>query len=291
VKLALYDRGNGGRGLGVVDNDYLVDVTDWAGAPGCCPIAALIERAAAEPPPLTGQRIPLAEVRWLPPALGGSAVLCVGVNYAEHARSVAERSGTVITAATNPAVFSKYWPSLVGHGEPLVRPQVSTWLDFEGELVVVIGKHCRAVSRSDALDVIAGYTIGQDGTLRDWQRNSATPTAGKNFYHTGALGPWIVTSDELPDPAALRLKTTVNGEVLQDAPTADLIHDVPALIEHITTFMPLAPGDVIFTGTPAGCLADRGNDRWLVSGDVVSVEISGIGRLTNYVIAEDFAGE
>lgn len=163
---------------------------------------------------------------------------------------------------------------------------MSEQLDFEGELVVVIGKHCRAVPRADALEVVAGYTVGQEGSVRDWQRRAATPVAGKNFVHSGASGPWLVTADEVPDPRALRITTSVNGEVLQDGATADMICDVPALIEHISAFLPLTPGDTILTGTPAGTFSDRGGQRWLAAGDVVVVEIPGVGRLQNRVVDE-----
>lgn len=244
-------------------------------------------KSAQEPVDLGGERLPLGGLTLLPPALGAGAVLCVGVNYAGHARSVAERNGTTFDPTRPPALFIKVWSSLTGSGQPIVRPKASEMFDFEGELVVVIGEHCHAVPRERALGVVAGYTIGMDGSIRDWQRMLPTPLAGKNFAGTGALGPWVVTADEVGDPAVLRVTTTVNGEVMQDAPVSDLIHDVPALIEHITTFMPLSPGDVIFTGTPQGCRADRGNDGWLQPGDVVTVSVPGIGELTNTVVDED----
>ena len=286
MRIALFEANRRGPRVGVVDGDELVDLTDWVGPLGSCPLAAYLARAAEGLPPLTGERVPIAEVSWLPPALGAAALLCIGVNYADHAEE-AEKHG--VKAGEHPAVFSRYWPSVVGHLQPVVRPRVSKQLDFEGELVVVIGKGCRAVPRERALDVVAGYTIGQEGSVRDWQRQAPTPTAGKNFARSGALGPWVVTSDELGDPAALHLTTKVNGETMQDSDTSLMVHDVPALIEHITAFMPLLPGDVIFTGTPAGPFVSRHRQRWLVPGDLVTVEISGIGQLQNHVIDEDDA--
>lgn len=290
MRIALFEQVDGHQRLGLVRDDHLVDITNWVGPLGCCPLASFIDRSARAGEPASGPQIPLSDVTWLPPALGASAPLCVGVNYGDHARSVAARAGqhSPPVQHANPAVFTRYWSSLVGHRQSIVRPRASGWLDFEGELVVVIGKHCRGVRRGEAADVIAGYTIGQEGSVRDWQRSAATPTAGKNFHRSGAMGPWMVTADELPDPAALRLTTSLNGEVMQDSGTSDLIVDVPGLIEHITTFMPLAPGDVIFTGTPGGCLADRGGGNWLKPGDVVSVSISGIGTLTNTVVDEAY---
>jgi len=288
VKVAVFERDGGQQGIGMVEGDIIVDLTEWVGPhQGCAMAAYLDRRAKSDSVPEGGLRIPLADVALLPPSLGSRAVICVGVNYSDHAQLVAERTGTAVsTSDTRPALFLKVWSSLTGHLQPISRPRVSSWLDFEGELAVIIGKHCRAVPRENAFDVVAGYAVGQDGSVRDWQRQSPTPTAGKNFFHSGSIGPWMVTADEVPDPAALRITTTLNGDVMQDSPTSVLIHDVPALIEHVTTFMPLAPGDVIFTGTPAGSFADRGNDRWLEPGDVVSVTISSIGTLTNDVIAE-----
>ncbi len=286
MKVALFAR-EGDERVGVVVDDEVVDVTAWVGEPGPCALASFIQRSRESAPPLDGPRFDLAEVRLLPPARGAAAIMCVGVNYADHAALVAERTGTAVTTADSiPALFPKVWSSLTGHNQPIVRPRASSWLDFEGELAVIIGERCRHVSRSDALGVVAGYAIGQDGSVRDWQRKAPTPTAGKNFYRSGALGPWMVTADEIPDPAALQLTTTLNGEIVQKSSVSALIHSVPALIEHITTFMPLAPGDVIFTGTPAGSMADRGNDRWLTPGDEVSVSISSIGTLTNVVVDE-----
>ena len=287
MRIALFDVNGRGPRVGVVDGEELIDITDWVGGLGTCPLAAYFARAAKGPPPRDGQRVPAAQVSWLPPTLGGASLLCVGLNYADHATEARQHG---LQAGEHPSLFSRYWPSLVGHLQPIVRPRVSEQLDFEGELVVVIGKHCRAVRREQALDVVAGYTIGQEGSVRDWQRRAPTPTAGKNFARSGALGPWMVTSDELTDPSALHLVTRVNGETMQESDTALMIYDVPALIEHVTTFMPLSPGDVIFTGTPAGSFGSRKPQRWLTAGDVVTVEISGIGQLQNCVIDEDDPG-
>ena len=283
LKIALFERSGGDARMGVVDGDEVVDLTEWVGPLGFCPLSAYLARAASEAPPMSGERLHLDEVKWLPPALGAAAPLCVGLNYGDHAQDVRAGAG----GGPRPALFTRYWSSLVGHRRDIVRPHVSEQLDFEGELVVVIGAHCREVPRDRALEVVAGYTIGQEGSVRDWQRQAATPTAGKNFASTGAMGPWIVTADELTDPAVLRITTSVNGEILQSGDTAQMIFDVPTLVEYITTFMPLAPGDVIFTGTPAGTLSDRGGHRWLTPGDVISVEIPEIGVLENYVVDDE----
>lgn len=283
MKIALFERRDGRRAVGAVEGDHLIDLTDWVGALGQCPLASFLRRSAEQEPPMSGERVPFADVTWLPPALGSAAPLCVGLNYTDHAQGAQNPSAA---ASAHPAMFTRYFSSLAGHGQPIVRPRVSRQLDFEGELVVVIGKPCRAVPRERALDVVAGYTIGQEGSVRDWQRGAPTVTAGKNFWHSGAMGPWMVTADEIPDPSALRLTTAVNGRILQDSPTSHMMFDVPALIAHVTTFMPLEPGDVIFTGTPAGTFSDRGGKHWLTAGDTITVEVPGIGKLTNGVVDE-----
>jgi 2-keto-4-pentenoate hydratase/2-oxohepta-3-ene-1,7-dioic acid hydratase in catechol pathway len=283
MKIALVREG-GATKLAAVDGDELIDLSDWVGPLGPCPLASYFARAAETPPPLSARRIPLAAVSFLPPAFGAATLLCTGRNYADH---VAERGGRAIPDA--PPLFSRYWPTVVGHLEAIVRPRVSEQLDYEGELVVVVGKKCRGVSRERALDVIGGYTIANEGSVRDWQQRAPTVTAGKNFARSGSMGPWVVTADELPDPSKLDLTTTVSGETMQSADTALMIFDVPYLIEYVTTFMPLFPGDVILTGTPAGVGAGRTPPRWLVPGDVVRVEITGIGRLENQVVDESEA--
>jgi 2-keto-4-pentenoate hydratase/2-oxohepta-3-ene-1,7-dioic acid hydratase in catechol pathway len=260
----------------------MVDVTEWVGPLGCCPMSAYLARAADGPPPLSGPRVPLPDVTWLPPARGASALLCIGLNYADHAEEV---SGFGIEAGDYPAMHSRHWPTIVGHQQSIVRPRVSEQLDYEGELVVIVGKHCRAVSREHALDVVAGYTVGQEGSVRDWQRRAPTPLAGKNFASSGSMGPWMVTADEL-DPTTLELTTTVNGETVQQTNTKLMMFDVPSIIEYVTAFMPLFPGDALFTGTPAGTAVSNDPQRWLAPGDVVTVEISGIGRLQNTVVDE-----
>jgi len=169
----------------------------------------------------------------------------------------------------------------------MVRPSASTKYDFEGELAVIIGKRARHVARTDALDYVAGFSCFNDGSLRDYQRHGLQWTPGKNFHRSGAFGPWLVTRDEQPDPAALHLRTLLNGEVVQDESVAELCFDVPQLIEYITTWAELEPGDVIVTGTPGGVGAGREPPLWMKAGDVVEVEISGLGTLRNPIVDED----
>ncbi|MDX1563069.1 MAG: fumarylacetoacetate hydrolase family protein, partial [Gammaproteobacteria bacterium] len=187
----------------------------------------------------------------------------------------------------HPVVFVRFASSLVGQGPTMIKPAVSEKFDYEGELAVVIGKPARHVSRDAALQYVAGYSCFNDGSVRDFQRHSSQFTAGKNFDASGAFGPWIVTADELPDPAALKLETRLNGNVVQSESTGELHFDIPALIEYISTWTELMPGDVIVTGTPGGVGAGRNPPLWMQDGDTVEVEISGIGCLSNSIRQEN----
>jgi 2-keto-4-pentenoate hydratase/2-oxohepta-3-ene-1,7-dioic acid hydratase in catechol pathway len=187
----------------------------------------------------------------------------------------------------HPVVFVRFASSLVGHGEPLIRPVASEQLDFEGELAVVIGKRARHVSRDSALEYVAGYSCFNDGSVRDFQRHSGQFTPGKNFVGSGSFGPWLVTRDEIPDPAALKLETRLNGELVQSESTGELLFSISALIEYMSIWTTLEPGDVIATGTPGGVGAGRTPPLWMQAGDSVEVEISGIGCLSNVVVDED----
>ncbi len=239
-------------------------------------------RAAAGARPLT---IALEDTDLLPPVLQPSKIICVGVNYRDHAAEAGDRFQT----APYPVLFARFAASLVGHRHPIVKPEVSDELDWEGELAVVIGHRGHRVARADALDLVAGYSCFNDATLRDFQRHSSQWTAGKNFPATGGFGPWIVLRDEAGDPEGRELTVTVNGDRVQHASTSEMTFDVPRLIEYITSFTPLGPGDVIATGTPSGVGAFRTPPRYLVPGDVTVVEISGVGRLENEVVAEGAA--
>lgn len=203
-------------------------------------------------------------------------ILCVGVNYRPHI----EEMGREIP--DYPVVFTRFESSLVGPDEPVIRPQASEQFDFEGELAVVIGKSARHIKRNNALDYIAGYCCFLDGSVRDWQRHTGQFTAGKNFDRSGAIGQMVPAAD-VPDPTVLELTTRVNGDVMQEGRVADLVFDIPALIEYCSTFTELQPGDVIATGTPGGVGAARKPPVWLRDGDLVEVEISGIGVLRNPV--------
>ncbi len=207
-------------------------------------------------------------------------IVCVGLNYHEHV----QETGRTVTE--KPVLFSRFAGSQVGHGAPLIKPLESDKFDYEGELAVIIGRGGRRISESEALDHVAGYACYNDGSVRDWQRHTHQFLPGKNFAGTGGFGPWMVTADEIPDPAALTLTTRLNDEIVQQAGCNLMIHSVPTLIAYISTILPLLPGDVIVSGTPGGVGARRNPPLWMRDGDRVEVEITSIGSLINPVVAE-----
>jgi 2-keto-4-pentenoate hydratase/2-oxohepta-3-ene-1,7-dioic acid hydratase in catechol pathway len=227
-----------------------------------------------------GPRLPLADVRLEAPIARPPKFLAVGLNYADH---VAE-SG--LETPKHPTIFNKQSTCVTGPTDAVHLPRASHVLDYEGELGFVIGRRCRHVSRDDAVDVIAGYLVVNDVSVRDWQLRVPTWTMGKSFDTHGPIGPWIVTSDEITDPHQLRLRTWVNDELRQESNTKELIFDCFTLVEHISTAFTLEPGDVIATGTPGGVGIGMKPPHLLVAGDVVRIEIEGIGQLENPVIAE-----
>ncbi|MFT8244310.1 fumarylacetoacetate hydrolase family protein [Roseomonas sp. BN140053] len=217
----------------------------------------------------------LAEVELLPVVTNPPKIFCAGVNYLTHLQETGR------PLPKNPMIFTRFANSQVGAEQPMLRPPESEQFDYEGELAVVIGTGGRRIPKARAFEHVAGYSCYNDGTLRDWQRHTVQFIPGKNFAHTGAFGPWLVTADELTDPAAQTLTTRLNGEVMQHAPISDLMFDIPALIEYCSTFSELVQGDVIVTGTTGGVGAFRTPPVWMKAGDTVEVEISGIGILRN----------
>ena len=224
-------------------------------------------------------RYALDAVTLLPPVPNPDKIVCIGLNYAKHAAE----GGMKIPE--HPSLFLRLNNTLVAHGDALVRPNASGNMDYEGELAVVIGKGGRHVAKADALGHAFGYACFNDGSIRDFQFQHSV-AAGKNFHATGGFGPWIATADEVGDPAALNLATRVNGTEMQRGEVSDLIFDVASIIAYVSTFTPLAPGDVISTGTPAGVGFARKPPVWLKPGDVVEVEIDRIGVLRNTVTVE-----
>ena len=222
--------------------------------------------------------IDLNAVRLLPPVPVPPKILCVGLNYDDHL----EESG--LKKPAYPEIFARFATSLIAHQEPIQRPRESTALDYEAELAVVIGKPGRRISQEQALDHVAGYSLFNDATVRDFQLRTPQWTVGKNFDGTGAFGPWLVTPDAVPPGASgLRIQGRLNGRVMQDARTDQLIFSVPTLIAMISVAMTLERGDVIITGTPGGVGAARKPPVYMQPGDIFEVEIEGLGVLTNSV--------
>lgn len=227
--------------------------------------------------------VALADVELLSPLPRPRVILAVGLNYKDHIEEFGDANRKL---PPHPVIFNKQVGAINGPSQPFHLPKVSGALDYEGELVIVIGKQCRHVKKENARDVIAGYTVANDVSVRDFQGHSPTMTMGKSFDTHCPLGPALVTADEIADPHDLDIKTWVNGEIRQDSNTKHLIFDCDFLIEYLTQIMTLEPGDVILTGTPSGVAAAMQPPAWLKVGDKVRIEIDSIGTIENEVIAE-----
>lgn len=225
-----------------------------------------------------GPPIDLDRVTLLPPLCSSAKIICVGLNYVDHSIE----SG--FTPPDYPTIFTRFTSSLIGSGAPILRPKLSTQLDYEGEMVAVIGIGGRYIAESDALGHVIGYSIFNDASVRDYQRKSPQWTIGKNFDGTGAFGPYLVSSDELPPGGrGLHIQTRLNGVVVQDASTSDMIFSVARLISILSEAVTLSPGDIVVTGTPAGVGMARKPPLFMKHGDVCEVEIEGIGILRNTI--------
>ena len=235
-------------------------------------------RPGREPSTYALEKHPVAA--WLIPQ-PGHKILCVGLNYETH------RKETGRSVVEHPTIFGRFADSQTAHLQPIRRPRVSTNLDFEGELALVIGKSGRYISRAAAWDHVAGYACYNDGSVRDWQHHTHQFTPGKNFPESGSFGPWMMTPDELGDLSDLRIQTRLNGEVVQDALLGQMIFDLPTIIEYCSSFSRLESGDVILTGTPGGVGIKRNPPLWMKPGDTVEVEIDRLGTLRNSVADED----
>ncbi|MDO8434729.1 MAG: fumarylacetoacetate hydrolase family protein [Candidatus Binatus sp.] len=284
MKLATFKQDRFTR-IGVVIDDSIVDLA--AAAPELpremiafltagAPALDRARNAAKD----SAKRIALASVKLEAPIQRPPEFLAIGLNYADH---VAE---TKMKKPEFPMFFNKQSSCVTGPGDPIHLPRVSTWLDYEGELGFVIGRRCRHVPRDRAHEVIAGYFIVNDVSVRDWQRRAQTMTLGKSFDTHGPIGPWIVTPDEIGDPHKLDLRTFVNDEERQHSNTSNLIFDCFAQVETLSTVFTLMPGTIVSTGTPGGVAAVMNPPKWLKAGDVVRIEIEKIGKLENRVIDE-----
>jgi 2-keto-4-pentenoate hydratase/2-oxohepta-3-ene-1,7-dioic acid hydratase in catechol pathway len=284
MKLASY-RVRGRDSFGAVVGEGVVDLklrlaAQFAGVLALLRAGGLdIARAAVR-----GVRadFPLREVEFLPPVLAPEKILCIGINYANRNADCGEAE-----PPQYPSMFYRAPGSLVGHQGSIVRPRESDELDYEGEIALVIGRAGRRIAQSQALEHVAGATLCNDGTIRDWLRHGKlNVTQGKNFDASGSIGPWLVTADEVDLSKPLHLTVKVNGEVTQDDTTASMIKSFPELIAYVSTFMTLNPGDIIVTGTPVKLGARAEQPTWLKPGDVVEIEVPEIGVLRNAVVAE-----
>jgi 5-carboxymethyl-2-hydroxymuconate isomerase len=222
----------------------------------------------------------VGEVELLPPVVAPEKILCIGVNYANRNEEYKDQS----ELPKYPSMFFRTPGSFVGHGWNLIRPPESEQLDYEGEIVLIIGKECHRIAASQAADHIAGYTLCNEGTIRDWLKHAKfNVTQGKNFDRSGSIGPWMVTADEVEYGRPMHLTTRVNGEIRQDDTTANLIFDFGYLLSYITTFTTLKPGDMIVSGTPTGAGARFDPPKWLKPGDQIEVTVPEIGTLKNGV--------
>jgi acylpyruvate hydrolase len=280
-------KSNGVRGTGVVDaagalRGLLAGDKKFPGSLDQLVAGGAQALGAAGKDLATGTLFDPRQVELLPPLMASAKIICIGLNYSAHA----DEGG--FQPPDYPAVFTRFNSSLIGHRAPLVRPKVSDKFDYEGELVVVIGRGGRAISKDAALSHVIGYSIFNDASVRDYQMKSTQWTIGKNFDGTGAFGPHLVTADELPAGASgLRLQTRLNGKVVQDASTAELIFDVKTLISLMSEAFTLEAGDIIVSGTPSGVGFARKPPLWMKAGDVCEVEIEGVGTLVNPVADED----
>ncbi len=281
MKLVAYTHGGVG-GSGVLLDDGVLPLTDRADVVSLLDAGELTDRVARAQ---ENGVAPLAldDVRLVAPIARPPKFLAVGLNYADH---IAE-SG--LPAPDFPVIFNKQSTCVVGPGDPVHLPAVSTMVDYEGELGFVIGRRCRHVCADRAAEVIAGYLIVNDVTARDWQFKAPTMTLGKSFDTHGPIGPWLVTPDEVGDPHTLDLRTYVNDELRQRSNTRQLLFDCYSLVEVLSTVCTLEPGDVIATGTPAGVGAAMDPMRLLAEGDVVRIEIDRLGLLENRFVAEPAA--
>ncbi|MDR6787938.1 2-keto-4-pentenoate hydratase/2-oxohepta-3-ene-1,7-dioic acid hydratase in catechol pathway [Sphingomonas sp. BE138] len=271
-----------GASYGIVDGDTVYDVGAVL-AGRYLDLKALIAAAAwndALAARALAPRLPWANLALLPVIPNPGKILCVGHNYESH------RQETGRDKVDHPSIFTRFADSQTAHRAAITMPRVSTQLDFEGELAIVIGKGGRAIPEAGAIAHVAGYACFNDASVRDWQWHTRQFTPGKNFPGTGAFGPWLVTADEVADPATLTVTTRLNGEVVQSQPTSDMIFPIAAVIAYVSAFTPLSPGDVIATGTPGGVGAKRQPPLWMTPGDTVEVDIPGVGLLINRVEVE-----
>jgi 2-keto-4-pentenoate hydratase/2-oxohepta-3-ene-1,7-dioic acid hydratase in catechol pathway len=271
---------NNSAHYGIVQGDKVLNLSPILGAQAPDLKTLIAKKLLGEAAIALKQQTPdlnYADLHLLPVIPNPNKIICVGLNYCEHVRE----TGRELTE--NPALFVRMSESQVGHGQDIVRPPESHRLDYEGEIAIVIGEGGRRISEADSWKHIFGYACYNDGSIRDWQVSTTQWTAGKNFWHTGGFGPWMVTADEIKPNQKMSLVTRLNGQEMQRATTDMMIHSIPRQIAYISTFIPLEPGDVIVTGTPGGVGNKRNPQVFMKPGDVVEIEVDAIGILRNTI--------
>ena len=275
-------RAGGASRYGIADGSKVIDLSVRLKYPDLKALITAGARAEAEREAkgATGD-FNLDQVVFDPVIPNAAKIVCVGLNYHEHVNE------TGLGGHSYPSIFARWADTQVGHLQPVVRPKASETLDYEAELAAIIGKSGRNISEADALNHVAGYACYNDVSVREFQRHGSQWHPGKNFPATGPFGPFMVTPDEVGELAGKKIQTRVNGTAMQSSTLDMMIHSVPKLIAYISTFAPLSPGDVIVTGTPGGVAWVRTPPPWMKPGDVVEIEIDGVGLLKNTIVAEE----
>jgi 2-keto-4-pentenoate hydratase/2-oxohepta-3-ene-1,7-dioic acid hydratase in catechol pathway len=283
--------GNGALHLGVVEGDQVIDLQAVdKGLPGDLgevlrknngDLSALKDVAKRAP---ASARRPINGLKFGLPVARPGKIICLGLNYLEHVKEGSQRDNI----PKFPTIFMRGTTSLVPHGQPIVRPKVSETLDYEAELIFVIGKRAKHLTLDNAYSCIAGYSCGNEGSIREYQRKTTQWDMGKNFDRTGGFGPWMVTPDELPPGAkGLKIQSRLNGQVMQSDNTANMMFPIAETLAYVTQGLTLEPGDIVFTGTPSGVgHARKPNPVWMRPGDTCEIEIEGVGVLVNPIEAE-----
>jgi acylpyruvate hydrolase len=289
MKIVAFEE-QGAPRLGIVEGDQAIDLSaaeqnapndlgEWLASNNgdLWPLAEIAKRAKAS------ARKPLAGLNYGLPVRRPGKIICLGLNYLEHVKEGAQRDNV----PKFPTIFMRGPTSLVAHGKPILRPQVTETLDYEAEMILIVGKRAKHLTTANALDCVAGYSCGNEGSVREFQRKTTQWDMGKNFDRTGGFGPWLVSADELPPGGTgLKIETRLNGKVMQSDNTAHMMFPVPQTLAYITQGMTLEPGDIIFTGTPSGVGFARTPPVWMREGDVCEIEIAGIGVLRNPIVDE-----
>ncbi len=279
MKLLSFIRADGSKSYGIYKDNGIVDLGLRLGDKYKDIKALLAADALSLVSQYSGEQIDYSAdtVRFLPIIESPDKILCVGMNYIAKRQEFDETNNA-------PTLFVRFPESQTGHACGVVKPQVSNEFDYEGELAVIIGKSGKHIRREEALHYVAGYSCYMDGSVRDWQHSWFT--AGKNWQETGAFGPWMVTTDEIANPHELDIRTYLNGQMVQNDNTGNMVHSIPELIEYISTFATLSAGDVIITGSPGGVGKKRTPPLFMKEGDVIEVEIQKIGKLRNQIVSD-----